>query len=103
MLQQIHLLVVVVLQHSSPKYNHFHSPNEHFFFSCFCFLQTPQLNNKEDLIRELQQERRAAEAAAAAVAAIAKKKLDEQRLLVSDSIVLLKFSSISFFSLGGKE
>ncbi len=40
-----------------------------------CF-QTPQLNNKEDLIRELHQERRVAEAAAM------KKKLDEEQLLV---------------------
>ncbi len=39
--------------------------------------QAPQLNSKEDLLRELHQERRAAEAAAAM-----KKKLDEQRLLV---------------------
>ncbi len=40
-----------------------------------CF-QTPQLNNKEDLIRELHHERRIAEAAAM------KKKLDEEQLLV---------------------
>lgn len=64
---------------------------DHGTSSLLLLLQTPQLNNKEDLIRGLQQERRAAEAAAAA-----KKKLEEQRLLVRFD--LLTIFSTSFFT-----
>ncbi|CAF0949967.1 unnamed protein product [Adineta ricciae] len=44
--------------------------------------KTPQLSNKEELIRGLHQERKAAEAAAVAAA---KKKLDEQQRLLSNT------------------